>query len=181
MAKKVGRAGDATFRAMLRMAVHLSEDPATIVHHLNKQLRDDLPEGRFITAWFGEINPAAGTLTSFSAGQAPILRYDAASGECVALPADTVPLGVVPDLDAELGEPDKLARGDIVAVISDGIYECVDADGAQFGTDRVMAIITSHRDRGPTEIIAAIREAVEEFTGIVPAGDDRTGIIIKKT
>ncbi len=166
-------------RSMLRMAVQLGADLATIVRDLNEQLYADLPDGRFITAWLGEIDIAAGTLTSFSAGQAPIVRYDAAGGRCVALPADTLPLGVVADLPVEIGEPHKLAGGDIVAVISDGIYEAVDATGAQFGVDRVTQIITSNHDGSPTEIIAALREAVGVFTGDTAAADDRTGIVIK--
>ncbi len=168
------------FRSMLRMAVRLGGDLATIASHLNEQLGADLPDGRFITAWLGEIDAGSGTLTSFSAGQAPILRYDAARRQCDVLAADTVPFGVVPELSIELAEPDKLAKGDIVVVISDGIYEAVDAAGAQFGVDRVTEIVTSHCDRTPAEIITALREAVAVFTGDVPAGDDRTGIIIKK-
>ena len=168
-------------RAMLRMAVQLGADLATIVRDLNEQLYADLPDGRFITAWLGEIDTAAGTLTCFSAGQAPIVWYAAAAGRCVALPADTVPLGVVADLPVEIAEPHKLAGGDIVAVISDGIYEALDASGAQFGVDRVTRIIEDHHDGTPTEIIAAIREAVGVFTGDIAAKDDRTGILIKKS
>ena len=167
-------------RAMLRMAVQLGADLATIVRDLNEQLCADLPDGRFITAWLGEIDTAAGTLTSFSAGQAPIVWYDAAGGQCVARPADTVPLGVVPDLPVEIAGPHTFADGDIVAVISDGIYEALNADGAQFGVDRVTQIIVRHHDGTPSEIIAALREAVGAFTGDTAASDDRTGIVIKK-
>ena len=81
-------------RAMLRRAVQLGADLATIGRHLNEQLCADLPEGRFITAWPGEIDTAAGTLTSFSPGPAPIARYDAAGGPRVARPAGTVPPGL---------------------------------------------------------------------------------------
>jgi serine phosphatase RsbU (regulator of sigma subunit) len=168
-------------RSMLRMAVQLGADLATIVRDLNKQLCADLPDGRFITAWLGEIDTAAGTLTSFSAGQAPIVRYDAAGGTCEALPADAVPLGVVVDLPVEIAGRLELAVGDIVAVISDGIYEALNDTGKQFGVDRVTRIIVDHHDETPAEIIAALREAVDLFTGEVAANDDRTGIVIKKT
>ncbi len=87
------------------------------------------------------------------AGQAPIVRYDAAGGQCVALPADAVPLGVVADLPVEIAEPGELAVGDIV----------------------------DHHDGTPADIIAALREAVGLFAGGTAAKDDRTGIVIKKT
>ena len=41
---------------------------------MNEELCADLPPGRFITAWVGELNATDRTLTSFSAGQAPLLR-----------------------------------------------------------------------------------------------------------
>ncbi len=168
-------------RAMLRMAVRLRVEPAIIVQHLNDQLRADLPEGRFITAWLGQIDAAARTLTSFSAGQAPILRYEAAHGRCAVLPADTLPLGVVGELDIDVADPFAMKPGDIVAVISDGIFEATNASGTQFGTERVTEILVRDHARSPTEIIARLRAAVETFTGGAPAADDRTGIIIKAT
>ena len=168
-------------RAMLRMAVRLREEIPAIVHHLNEQLREDLPEGRFVTAWLGQIDADARTLTSFSAGQAPILRYEAAHDRCVVDPADTLPLGVVKDLDIDIAVPKTMESGDIVAVISDGIFEATDAFGTQFGTDRVTEVILKHHERSPTEIIASLRAAVQTFTGGAPAADDRTGIVIKAT
>jgi len=166
-------------RAMLRMAVRAGEPLPSIVHHLNEQLRADLPDGRFITAWFGELCAADQTLTSFSAGQAPILRYNAKGDAFDVMEADTLPLGVVDNLEIEVGEPYQMGAGDIVAVISDGIFEAAGSSGQQFGTARVVDVITSARTKSPAEIIAAVRAAVAAHTAGAPAEDDRTGIIIK--
>ncbi len=166
-------------RAMLRMAVRLCDDLATIVRHLNDQLRADLPEGRFITAWLGKLDASARTLTSFSAGQGPILHYRATRETCDVLPADTLPLGVITDLEIDIAPPVTLEPGDIVAVISDGIFEAADRTGKQFGTERVTDLIVSNCDKSPSEIIAELRASVDRFTGGAPADDDRTGIIIK--
>jgi serine phosphatase RsbU (regulator of sigma subunit) len=168
-------------RAMLRMALRTGERLPSIVRHLNAQLCADLPEGRFITAWIGELSAADRTLTSFSAGQAPILRYEAKRDAFDVLEADTLPLGVVGDLDVEVPAPVRLGRGDIVAVISDGVFEALDPSGRQMGTDRVVEVIAAARTGSPAEIIAALRRALAEFTGDAPAADDRTGIVIKAT
>ena len=166
-------------RAMLRMAVRLDDDPATIVRLLNDQLFADLPEGRFITAWLGELDAAARTLTSFSAGQGPILHYRATRKTCDVLPADTVPLGVVADIEIDIAPPATVEPGDIIAVISDGIFEASDRARNQFGTDRVTDLIVKYHDKTPSEIIAILRDEVRRFTDGLPADDDRTGIIIK--
>jgi phosphoserine phosphatase len=166
-------------RAMLRMAVRMQTELSKIALHLNEQLCADLPGGRFVTAWLGELNAADSSLVSFSAGQAPILHYQAATDRHHILPADTLPLGIVDSLDATLGEPIALGPGDIVAVISDGMLEAANPSGEQFGPDRAMEAIAAHRGERPIRIRAALRRAVAAFTGGAPAADDRTAIIIK--
>ncbi len=167
-------------RAMLRMAVRMQLDLVRIAVHMNEQLCADLPGGRFVTAWLGELDAAAGTLTSLSAGQAPILRYHAARDTFDVLPADTMPLGVLSPLEVSLAEPIRMSPGDIVAVISDGLLEAADPAGQQFGVERTMRVIAANRDGHPLAIRTALREAVAEFTDAAPATDDRTAIIIKR-
>ncbi len=167
-------------RAMLRMAVRMQLDLVRIATHMNEQLCADLPGGRFVTTWLGDLNAAEGTLTSLSAGQAPILRYHAGRDQFDALPADTMPLGVLSPLEVRLADPIRMSPGDIVAVISDGLLEATDAAGQQFGVERTMQVIAANRDRHPTGIRTALRRAVADFTGSAPAADDRTAIIIKR-
>ncbi|MHC4764611.1 MAG: SpoIIE family protein phosphatase [Planctomycetota bacterium] len=166
-------------RAMLRMAVRMQTELTKIAAHMNEQLGADLPGGRFVTAWLGELNAADNSLVSFSAGQAPILHYQAATDRHHILPADTMPLGIADSLDMALGEPIALSPGDIVAVISDGMLEAMDPSGEQFGPDRTMEVISAHRGQRPIRIRAALRRAVAAFSGGAPAADDRTAIIIK--
>ena len=73
----------------------------------------------------------------------------------------------------------EMKPGDIFAVISDGIFEAPDPHGELFGADRVMKIIADGHADTPTDIIRAIRAAVDKYTRGAPAADDRTGIVIK--
>jgi phosphoserine phosphatase len=178
----IGPALSATqIRAMLRMAVRLQQDLLKIARHMNEQLCADLPDGRFITAWLAELNVADRTLTSFSAGQGPILHYHAASDRFDVLGADAMPLGLVEELAIELTEPFRMSPGDIVAVISDGVYEAMDSTEAEFGNERVMQILSTHRHESAQHILAALQDSVAQFTDSAPAADDRTAIIIKCT
>ena len=168
-------------RAMLRMAVRIGAGLPQIVHHMNKQLCDDLPSGRFVTAWLGELNATDHTLRSFSAGQGPLLRYDAARGTFDMVESDAMPFGIMSDLDVEIARPIPMRPGDLFAVISDGIFEAVDRAGRQFGPERVIDVLSVHHRRSPQRIMAAVRDAVNAFTDARPASDDRTAIIIKRT
>jgi len=168
-------------RAMLRMAVRMGEELANIARHMNEQLCADLPEGRFITAWLGELNAANHTLRSFSAGQGPLLYYDAARASCQVIAADTVPLGVLNALDITIADPIRMKGGDIFAVISDGVFEAADPEGTLFGTERTVELIVAHHEQSPQQILSALRSAVDAFARGAPAADDRTAIIIKGT
>lgn len=168
-------------RAMLRMAVRMGERLGRIARHVNEQLCADLPEGRFITAWLGELNAADHTLTSFSAGQGPLLFYEAEKGACRVMGADTVPMGVMADIDITIGAPIRMKAGDIFAVISDGVFEAANPAGELFGSARTVDVICAHCGESPAQILAALRAAVDEFAGEAPAADDRTAIIIKRT
>jgi phosphoserine phosphatase len=170
-------------RAMLRMAVRTGQPLPSIARHLNEQLAADLPDSRFITAWLGELSSADHTLTSFSAGQGPLLLYRADDDLGHVLPADTVPLGVLDELDeldVAVGAPIRLEPGDIFAVISDGILEAADPEGRLFGVERTMQVIRTRHEASPREILDAIRHAVDAHTVGAPAEDDRTGMIIKR-
>ena len=177
----IGPALSATqVRAMLRMAVRAGLDVPAMVCHLNEQLCADLHGGRFVTAWFGDLDIASATLTSFSAGQAPLLWYRAARGAIEELPADAPPLGVVPDAGDTAVVKVVMQRGDVFLVVSDGVFEAQNNQGEALGIERVKTLLREHASASPSEISAAIRAELDVHTGGLSAADDRTALVIKR-
>jgi serine phosphatase RsbU (regulator of sigma subunit) len=168
-------------RAMLRMGVRGGLDLPAIVSRMNAQLAADLRDGHFVTAWFGQLDARAGTLTALSCGQGPILHYEAARGRCRALPTDAVPLGVLPEIELKAPAPLALAAGDLVAVMSDGIFDAENASGESFGPQRVTTLLEERHDASAAEILDAVTRAVGAFTDGATAADDRTVIIVKRS
>jgi serine phosphatase RsbU (regulator of sigma subunit) len=166
-------------RAMLRMAVRMGESLAKIAKHMNEQLHTDLYGGRFITVWLAKLDPKEHTLTSFSAGQAPLLHYHASQNRFDVLDADSPPFGILNTIDITIPDPIVLAPGDIFAVFSDGIFEASNGRKQQFGTERVMKVISKNRHKQSKQILAVLKKAVTDFTEGLPAADDRTALIIK--
>ncbi|HJR01158.1 MAG TPA: SpoIIE family protein phosphatase [Methylomirabilota bacterium] len=166
-------------RAMLRMAVRVGEDLPGIVHHLNAQLCADLSEGRFVTAWVGELDAGERTLRSFSCGQGPLLFYRAATRACETIETDTMPLGCLDDLAVVPRAPIRMEPGDVFVVLSDGVIDAESAAGERFGTPRVIDVIVSAREGSAEELVAALRQALTTFTGGTRPDDDRTAVVIK--
>ena len=165
---------------MLRMAARLGiTSLPRIAREINRQLAEDLPGGRFVTAWLGVLDAPARTLTGFSAGQAPILHYRAKHNSFDVLGSDTGPLGIFGDLEIESALPVRLEPGDVFAAISDGVFEADGPAGGQFECRRVQEIIATNCHGTAAEISTALREAVGHFAGGRPARDDRSAIIVK--
>lgn len=167
-------------RAMLRMGVHINPDILILIKHINEQLHADLPNGRFITAWLGQLDGAASILSYVSAGQAPLLYYKSSENSIDILHADTLPLGIIDHLELPSINQLKMGPGDIFAVISDGIFETSNYQNEHFGEKRVSDILLREKNSHPSEIIEAIRIEAEGYAGKTTADDDRTMIILKK-
>ena len=167
-------------RAMLRMAIRVGEDLPAIVRHLNAQLCADLTDGRFVSAWLGELDAKGQTLTGFSCGQGPLLYYRATERACTVLETDTVPFGCVENLEVVLRAPIRMEPGDVFVALSDGVVDAESSNGERFGTERVIDIITRHRGSSAAELMTTLRRELADFTGAARADDDRTGVIIKR-
>lgn len=166
-------------RAMLRMALRLDADLVGVVREMNEQLCADLPKGRFISAWFGYLDPRTHTITTFSAGQGPILLYRAAQDRFEHGSADAPPLGLMP-IDVMPKPPLTLAQRDVYVVLSDGFHEMRNAEDEPFGLERVEEVLREHAHESPEDMAAALYEAVRAFAGDVEAEDDRTIVIVKR-
>ncbi len=166
-------------RSMLRMALRLGAGLDDVVCHLNDQLSDDLSANRFVTAFLGVLDAEAHAVSYQSAGQGPILHVRASGG--LATPDSTMlPLGLMSGLPVPAGGRVLLAPGDVLALVTDGVFERFDPAHEQFGEDRVVELIRRHERDSLTEVVQAIVKACDEFAGDVPQGDDMTLLLIRR-
>lgn len=168
-------------RSLLRMAVRSGQDLSQIASQINDQLNEDLDQGRFVTAWLAEVDCERRRVRSLSAGQAPILVFRQATGNCEVLGADGPPLGVFPGIAPAARDWCEMAAGDLLAVISDGIYEAANPADEQFGIQRTIAVIRANAGRPALAIRSTLLQRLAEFTQGRAADDDRTILILKAT
>jgi phosphoserine phosphatase len=177
----IGPALSATqVRAMLRVALRLGASLVDAFRHINDQLVQDLPDDRFVTAFFGLLDSATHELRFHSGGQGPILHFHAQSGEYEWCEPSTFPLGYVDQTD--LGDPvvAKMEPGDIFGVISDGIYEYENEAGDQFGQAGLIQIMDGYTGDGMGGLVQEIMQATYAHGGNVPQADDITIVLIQR-
>lgn len=167
-------------RALFRATTSLSHDLTEITGRVNNLLCEDLPDDRFVTAFFGLLDPKARTLDYLSAGHGPLIKYVRADDKIEELAANGVPLGIMPDIDWPAPERFEMNSGDMMVLVTDGFFEWQDAEREQFGMDRIFEILRTHRDCTAVEIIRRLHEAVVAFAGDMPQADDLTALIVKR-
>jgi len=170
----------AQIRAMLRMAVRNGASLERIVHDVNQQLCDDLFGGRFITAWLAIVDTKNGSLTNFSAGQAPLLHFHADEQRTEILQADAPPFGILRELAVPTNSPRVMRPGDVFAVLSDGIFETTNRSGEQFGIQRAVDILRAHHEGTAGLLVTRLRQALAQFSPGIKSLDDRTAVIVKR-
>ena len=177
----IGPALSATqVRAMLRVAIRLNSSLDDAFIHINDQLCEDLPDDRFVTGFFGLLDAETHTVRFHSGGQGPILHYVADMGEYDWHPATTFPLGYIPQSDLQAPQSAELAPGDILGLISDGIYEYENETGDQFGRKGVMRVLDDNPDASAQELVDKILVAVKKHGGTAPQADDITIVLARR-
>lgn len=167
-------------QAMLRVAFRCGADLNNAFRHVNNQMVEDLPDDRFVTAFMGFLDPQTHEVHFHSGGQGPILHYHAASRECEWHKPTTFPVGIL-----EMDEPSessllKLEPGDVLAVLSDGVYEYVNKEGGQFGEDRVAELARYHHDLPMAGFSKQIFAELEAFGEGAEQADDISVVLIKR-
>jgi phosphoserine phosphatase len=168
-------------RAMLRAVSTRGADVPAVLNTVNDLLAADLGESRFVTCFFGLLDPAAAGLSFASAGHGPLIFYDRAKDAFDQLPATGLPLAVMEGSDYSEVLHRDLAPGDLAIITTDGFFEAANAAGEQFGIQRMLDIIRENRDRPAERTITEMRLAVMQFTEGLAQADDLTAVIVRKT
>lgn len=167
-------------QAMLRMAFRLGADLETAFGQVNDQLATTLPEDRFITAFVGLLDAQAHRVRYLSGGQGPILHFQAASGDCIRHRPTGFPMGAMPMPARRPAATIDLAPGDLLVLLTDGVFEYFDPDGATFGEARVEAVLREHHRDATAALSARLLEAVRGFARGAPQQDDVTMVLVKR-
>jgi phosphoserine phosphatase RsbU/P len=177
----IGPALSATqVRAMIRVALRLGASLDDIHAHVNNQLLDDLPDDRFVTAFLGMLDARTHTVRYHAAGQAPLLHLHARDGKVSWHGATTIPMGAL-----ALAEPDPshaidLAPGDLLALLSDGVYEYENGDTEQFGEPRVAELMKQLQHMPMRQVAEELHAALREFGGGAAQADDVTIVLLRR-
>lgn len=110
-----------------------------VVSELNVRFLDGTERNGYFTMVYGTIDPRTRTLEFCQAGHPPLVRVSR-SGKVERIGDGGFPVGLLPDSTFE-SQTVALSRGDRLFAYSDGITECANAHGEQFGEQRLVEFL----------------------------------------
>jgi phosphoserine phosphatase RsbU/P len=150
-------------QASVRAFANDDAPPAHVVERANRALCRHTPLDRFVTFFYGVIDTTRRQLHYTNAGHnLPILVR--ADGTIARLDAGGMVLGVAAHAHYTQ-DTVALTSGDRLVLFTDGITEAEDADGQEFGDDRLLETVVTLRGETPWRIVDAIVQRVSTFTG----------------
>jgi len=170
----------AVCRAYARASFAVRQDLGGFMDRLNDLLILDLPEGRFVTYVGLLLDSDRNMVQVLSAGHAPIFRFVAARNDLVQTDADDLPLGIVADNQHGTTPEFALEPGDFMLLVTDGLFEWMNADGEQFGIARLRQATVDLAAAPTDEMIRGLYARAKAFVGNVPQQDDVTIVVLRR-
>jgi sigma-B regulation protein RsbU (phosphoserine phosphatase) len=167
----------AAFRASLLAEIRNHYAIRRIFEKVNRLLYESTDTGKFVTAFYGVLDVKNRVFTFSNAGHNPPLLLRA-NGAAEWLTEGGLALGILADAAYE-ERPVPLATGDMLVLYTDGVTEASTPTGEQYGVKRLEDLVRRIADRPAVEIVEAIREEVEAFTGEAHLNDDLTLVVAR--
>ena len=168
-----------TVHAAVHLQIDQAETIAELVQRIDRHLRRFAATRKFLTLFFGVLEPDTGTLRYVSAGHNPalLIRKNGATDH---LDSTGVPVGMLPNSSWKEGTR-VMEPGDLLCVYSDGLTEAVNSSDEEYGLDRLSREIESLRDHPAKTLCGEILDSVEQFARGMPQYDDQTLMFLRRT
>ena len=147
------------------------------VRQMNISLCTDNDQCRFVTFWLGCLDLCSGALEYVNAGHDdPVLLR---RGALVAFPqSGNTPLGVWDSEEFGMNSV-TLEPGDTVLLYTDGVTEAMDADGNEFGRERLRGTVTGTSATDASGLVESVLADVRQHSAGADQSDDITMLCIR--
>ncbi len=152
---------------------------AEIADSLNNLVHKFTPPEQFITTIFGEYICSNSSFSFVNAGHPPLIiirsngTIESPSGDI-----NDLAIGILPDLQFSINKV-TLKSGDILFLYTDGVTECFNDKGEEFGEERLKAFLKYNHTNSAEEISRLLPEELDRFRGNRERSDDITFVIIQ--
>jgi sigma-B regulation protein RsbU (phosphoserine phosphatase) len=147
-----------------------------VLEAMNQQLHERQLEEYYCTLCYALFDLKRRSVVMASSGLPYPVRCSGDLCEQIELPG--VPLGSFEGVTYdEVTMP--LEAGDLFVFCTDGVFDAMNEQGTEFGTQRLVEVVKAHRHAEARQIVDGIFDAVREFRGGAPQNDDMTSVAVR--
>ena len=165
-------------RAALRTIAGSYTDPGAILAQMNANLLAEVADTQYVTLVLACLHAETRTMHYSSAGHATGYLLSRNGDVKREITSTGVPLGMFPGQAYESVTTSDLQRGDVLALITDGISESFTHDDVAFGSHGALEVIRSYIREPAAEIVNQVYRAAREFGGGAQV-DDMTAVVCR--
>jgi sigma-B regulation protein RsbU (phosphoserine phosphatase) len=153
-------------------------DPARIAFEVNRHLCYLRPIAPFVTAFLAQLDCHFGELTYCNAGHFPpiLLRVD---GRTESLEMGGPLLGAIEGAEFDSGKL-ILEPGDTLVTYSDGVLECRNPSGEEFGSERLTEALRQAKQQSAHTTLMVLLAIVQDFANGSSICDDISVTVIQR-
>jgi sigma-B regulation protein RsbU (phosphoserine phosphatase) len=154
------------------------DQPELVLSSANSRIISDTDASRFVSVFFGVLDPISGSFVYCNAGHNPPILFSPGEGEPLKRLSKTgLILGILENETWKRGRV-ELKPGDIVVHYTDGVTEAQNMDGDLYGAKRLIQCVQANLGHSAEDIQKAILADIFAFIGHAPQFDDIALIIL---
>ena len=154
-----------------------SRPPREVAAHLNRLLLEEIETESYFTLLYADVDLATGQVAMVQAGH-PHPALQRADGSVDYLGSGGLPIGLLPDADYETFVA-RLAPGDRLFLLSDGVTECPDSAGSELGESGLTRILLRNAGLRGSAFMEALIWDLQDHAGGQDFRDDVSGVLFE--
>lgn len=167
----------ASTRRVLRALKDFLPEPGDLIAAANRHICDDTRFEQFVEVFLAVVDPEIGQVGYVGAGHGAVLIRQ--NGEAVELGGTGLPAGMTADLMMDPPGSFQMEPGDLLAVYTDGLYECRSQSNQMLGQETVISLLKNNRTAPLDELINSLIEVSCNFCEPDTPCDDITIAMVR--
>ncbi len=163
----------------VQVLAEVPDDLGRLVARMNRVVSANFPSNRFVSLFFGVLDPATSEVCYCNGGHNPPLLLRG-SGGAETLRGGGGILGILSEAPYEARRC-RMDPGDTLVLFSDGVTEATDPAGVEFGEDRLARVVAEAGSASAAELIERVTEEVSKFSEGSPPADDVTLVVMRRS
>lgn len=164
-------------RRVIRTLKEFLPEPGQLIEAANEQICEDTRSEQFVEVFLAVLDLESRRASYVGAGHGGVLLKK--NGEVLTLGGTGLPAGMTDNLMMDDPGRFQMEPGDLLAIYTDGLYECRNQENAMLGQDAVITLLRQNRKANLHDLIDSLIEVSVNFSAPAEPSDDITIAVVK--